>query len=550
MAEERRLAAVAVEVDGRPLPTDRYDLLREVRVEESVQLPDTFVLRFADPHFELFDEGSFAMGAPVEIAFRAEGDMVTVTTGEITAVSLEQGPGGRHELVLSGLDAAHRLHREPKSRTFVEMTDADIASQIAGEHGLDTSIDPTREVHPYVIQSSESDFAFLARRASQVGYDLWVSHTTLHLQERPGGNGTPPTLRWGDNLRRFKVRFSAVERCDEVVVRAWDPVAKREIVGRASEGDRGTDAPGGEELAREARSAFGETRRFAGQFPVATQGEADALAHALLRKASGGEVVLRGEADGDPLLGAGAEVRVAGVGERLSGAYRITSVQHRYSAERSYVTRFVCGSKDPAGLADLVGASPGASAERRGWGSLVLGTVTNVDDPDRVGRVKVKFNDLEDTESEWAFVLAPGAGPERGLQWLPEVGDTVVVGFEHDDTRRPLVLGGLWNREDPPAEGEAVADGAVRSRLLRSRNGHLLEFLDEDQGSITLAMGDAESALSLAGEESALQGEQKLRVEGQEIEIEAGAKLVLRAPQIEIDADGEVKVSGSMIRLN
>src|SRR5262245_60540705 len=107
-----------------------------VHVEESVQLPDYFILNFDDPLFELFDEDRFRLGTRIEIAFRAEGDAVVVTSGEVTAVSVEPGASGRHELVVSGLDLTHRLARGPKSRSFVNMTDGDIAGSIAGEYGL------------------------------------------------------------------------------------------------------------------------------------------------------------------------------------------------------------------------------------------------------------------------------------------------------------------------------------------------------------------------------------------------------------------------------
>jgi phage protein D/phage baseplate assembly protein gpV len=553
---------VAVTVDGSEFATEMYDRLALLRVEESIQLPDAFLIRIDDPHFEVFDAQTFKMGVQVEIAFQGEGQKVTVTKGEVTAISVEQGPGGRHELVLFGLDATHRLHRGPKSRTFNQMTDGDIASQIAGEYGLQTDIDTTREVHDYVVQPGLSDYTFLSARARAIGFDLWVTDQTLFFKESPRAASNPPELEWGENLHKWKVRFSSTERCDEVTVRGWDPVAKTEIVGKATQPERGTTASAAEEIADEGKQAFGQVSRAAGQFPVATQAEADAMAHSLLLRSSGGEVVARGEAAGDPLLAAGSEVEVKGVGKRLTGKYRLTSVEHVYGAGTPYLTRFVCGAKEPTSLIDLVGSG---TAAMPGWGSLVLGTVTNVDDPDKLGRAKVKFVDLDNTESQWAFVASPGAGASRGLECPPEVGDTVVVGFEHDDKRRPIVLGGLWNKTDKPPRGDAVKNGEVVARVLRSRNGHVLELLDEDEGSITLAMGDAAPKLVLKKDESVFAGETKTRVEGQEVELSgsgkltieaseivlnAQTKLALGAPQIGIEASGVVEIKGSLIKLN
>lgn len=551
MAEQKRLDGVVLTVDGRPLPPEMYAHLSLARVEESVQLPDYFAVHFDDPHFELFDRGLFAIGTRIEVAFRAEGDPVVVTAGEVTAVAVEQGAAGRHELVLTGLDLTHRLARGPKSRSFQRMTDADIAAQIGGEHGLTPDVDSTGEVHDYVLQAGESDYAFLRRRAGRIGFDFWISEQTFHFKRKPRGPGTPPPLKWGDNLRRFSVRFASGERADEVQINGWDPLAKRAVTGRANEGDPGTDAPAAAEMAAAARRGFGRVRRSAGQFPVADQAEADALAKSLLLRTSGGEVVLRGEAVGDPLLGAGGDVRIENVGTRLSGRYRITSVEHVYGASRPYVTKFVCGGKEPAGLADLVGATGGGGVERRGWGSLVIGIVTNNADPEKLGRVRVTFPTLSvDDESTWARVVSPGGGNKRGMQWLPEVDDEVLVGFELEDKTRPVVLGGLWNRQDPPPQPDVCAGGVVQARVLASRGDSRLVMTDDPTPSVHLSLGGDSCHVHLERTESALTADQKLVVSATNVEIRATQKLALSGAQVEISATGPVTVSGSPIKLN
>lgn len=550
--QQRRLDGAILTADGQPLPAELYARLTLVRVEESVHLPDYFAVHFDDPHFELFDRAMFTLGTRIEIAFRAEGDPVVVTAGEVTAISVETGAAGRHELHLTGLDRTHRLARGPRTRSFQRMTDADIAGRIAGEYGLAADVDSTGEVHDHVLQASESDYAFLRRRAGRIGFDFWISGQTFHFKRSPRGSGSPPVLRWGDNLQRFAVRFASGERCDEVQVRGWDPLAKRTVVGRADEGDLGTDAPAAQEMAGAARRGFGRVQRSAGQFPVADQAEADALARSLLLRASGGEVVLRGQAAGDPMLGAGCEVRLEQVGSRLAGRYRVTAVEHLYGAGRPYVTRFTCGGKDPAGLADLVGAGTGP-ADKHGWGSLVVGIVTNNADPEQLGRVKVTFPTLSDQdESTWARVSAPGAGPGRGIQWLPEVDDEVLVGFELDDKSRPIVLGGLWSREDPLPAADVCRGGSVTARVLASRNDSRLVLTDDPDPAVELALGGGGGRCSVRLEqsESSVTGDQKLVISAAQVEIRATQQLTLEGAQVQISSDGPLTVSGKPIKLN
>jgi len=170
------------------------------------------------------------------------------------------------------------------------------------------------------------------------------------------------------------------------------------------------------------------------------------------------------------------------------------------------------------------------------------------DDPEALGRVKVQFPELAETVSWWAPVLAPGGGQDRGLFTLPEVGDQVVVGFEHDDTRFPIVLGSTFNQSDTPPAG-AVTGGQVVRRIWKSRNGHFVEMVDDDPGSVSLVMGDAEPQLVLAKAESTLIGEEKLVITAQEIEVRADQKLVLEAPSVEITGSQGVKIDGARIEL-
>jgi phage baseplate assembly protein V len=341
----------------------------------------------------------------------------------------------------------------------------------------------------------------------------------LHFKAAPAA--ATPTLRWGENLHKWKVRFTASERCDEVLVRGWDGPAKREIEARATAPDAWGSAAAGPELAAAARRAHGPVVRSAGHLGVTSRQEADELAASLARRAAENTALVRGEAVGDPHLAAGDEIEVEGVGRRLSGSYVVTAVEHVYGPGTPYVTRFVCGGREPAALPDLLGGSAREEPDRA---ALVTGVVTNVDDEEHLGRVKVRLPTVApEDESTWARVLAPGAGAQRGVQWLPEVGDEVVVGFEHGDLRRPFVLGGLWNREDrPPAE--AVEGGRVTVRGMTTREGHRLELRDGGQAGATL--------------------------EAPEIEIIAGRRLRLQAPRIEIAADGECTLTGTPIRLN
>ena len=122
----------------------------------------------------------------------------------------------------------------------------------------------------------------------------------------------------------------------------------------------------------------------------------------------------------------------------------------------------------------------GDQSEDRGIRGVVTGIVTNNKDTEGMGRVKVKFPWGEDSdESYWARIATLMAGKDIGTFFLPEVGDEVLVAFEHGDINHPYVIGALWNGVDTPPETNE--DGKNNIRKIKSRSGHEIIFDDEEK---------------------------------------------------------------------
>ncbi|HZR83915.1 MAG TPA: phage baseplate assembly protein V [Candidatus Binatia bacterium] len=122
-------------------------------------------------------------------------------------------------------------------------------------------------------------------------------------------------------------------------------------------------------------------------------------------------------------------------------------------------------------------------------GGVVRGVATakvtqNKDDEGQC-RVKVRYPWHENPrDSYWARLAMPMAGDGRGLVMIPEVGDEVVVAFEREDIRFPVVLGALYGKDKPPVAND---DGKNDKRILKSRKRHYLVFDDGSRGAVTLA---------------------------------------------------------------
>jgi uncharacterized protein involved in type VI secretion and phage assembly len=104
---------------------------------------------------------------------------------------------------------------------------------------------------------------------------------------------------------------------------------------------------------------------------------------------------------------------------------------------------------------------------------VVIGLVTNVNDPDKNGRIKVRFPWLDDShETDWIRIATMMGGSGRGSFFMPEVNDEVLVAFDHGDVRFPYVVGFMWNGRDQPPSTD------IQLRIIRSVNGHEIGLYD------------------------------------------------------------------------
>jgi uncharacterized protein involved in type VI secretion and phage assembly len=169
---------------------------------------------------------------------------------------------------------------------------------------------------------------------------------------------------------------------------------------------------------------------------------------------------------------------------------------------------------------------------------VVVGIVTNNQDPDNMHRVKVRFPWLsQDHESNWARVATLMAGNGRGVYFLPEVEDEVLVAFEHGLIDQPYIIGSLWNGKDQPFESNQ--DGENNHRAFKSRSGHIIRFNDQD-GRETIEIIDKTEKNKIIIDSS----NNTITIEADsDIEIKsATGKLVMSATGIELKSQAEVKI--------
>ncbi|MBN2982779.1 MULTISPECIES: phage baseplate assembly protein V [Cohnella] len=219
---------------------------------------------------------------------------------------------------------------------------------------------------------------------------------------------------------------------------------------------------------------------------------------------------------------------------------------------------------------------------------VMVATVTNIDDPDGLGRVKLKFPIRENEhETDWAPLVSLMTGSDMGTLFIPEVGDEVLVAFHLGYLDQPYVIGGLWNESrKPPAKHPKNDIRKIRTRAgheivfqdtaedgkitLKTNKGLKLEIADQaesvtlatknDQQSVTLKGATANSIEIKAGTTKITLNNQgqitidtnnSVSLKATQVSLEASAQMSIKAgATLDLKADGIVNIKGSLVKIN
>lgn len=455
----------------------------------------------------------FKLGASVEISAKVTlpPAMIpverTLIKGEITAIEPEFRDDGRILFRVRGYDRAHRLMMGRKSRTFGDgnplvptVTEMQIISKIAAENGLTPVVDPSgiaSLVYHFVMQYNQSDWDFLWARAQMVGYQVYVDDRFLHFEKAGKERGVPVKLAWGDNLSRFEPRIVSLGGATSTSASGWDDSKRMAVratvpltLSNTMAAIPGNLPPGSKQI----QAAFKESGDAVVAPTIRSIAAARVVADARQVEHESQFVRASGEVEGgDPNLLAGTSIIVSNVGVRFSGKYYVTEARHIFR-KGNYKVQFQVSGRNPCTIRHIL---MGKENDANKIDGVVIGVLTDVNDLESLGRVKVKYpwmpqDNNTDLASGFARVAAPGAGKDRGLFFVPEVNDEVLIAFEQGDVNAPYIVGALWSKTvKPPTAptGKAVVGQMVNQRIVRSRSGHVI-VLDDTAGQEKIIIQD------------------------------------------------------------
>lgn len=560
---------VTVYLDGAALTATEMDHLLRIEVEQSSHVPSVARISFFDDDdAAMIDNSKFDIGKEIEVKFKnraaSSGTFVSVFKGEIVSLQPEYTEGLQMTMTIIAFDKMHRLNRGRKSRAFLQMSDSDIISKLARESSVTASVASTSTQNDFIAQDNVTNLAFIQMLARRNNFEITCDNGTMNVKARQQGSPVA-TLTAGQQLLYFRPHLTTTEQVSKVQVKGWDMKTKAAVVGEATST---TSHPsiGYNKTGIAASSTFGDAPWLELSPHATIQAVAAKMAEARLNELNAAFIQCEGRCLGNSAIKPGKLIKLEKLGTRFSGNYVVTVARHVYS-DGIYETEFTVEGQQPELVSGYM--SPQIDPPRI-WNGVVSAVVTNNNDTENLGRIKVKYpwytHEGTEVESDWIRVASLSAGSSRGFQAIPEVADEVLIAFEHGYFDKPYVIGALWNGVDkPPMQAsEFVQDGKIVMQKWKTRTGHEFIFTEKDSDSkIEIKEKDTKLSITMDGSNASFEIKNDkmtitmndsgitIKSTDKKITIDAGSgNLDIKGATINVEGTGNVNIKGSAVNIN
>ena len=417
-------------------------------------------------------------------------------TGIVTAADLHKSNGAPGDLVLSGFGASILMSRSVQCLSYGEGTPLGqvLADTFAGHSTelLKTKINAGTDIRlPYTVQYNEDDFGFVRRLCARYGVWFYDDGKALNIGLGKGAllNGT-----YGADVQAFRLSAHLQGRSFGVSAHDW-------VNDLALEANGSAFAPGGGHsytgtLDGASSSVFAkkgnyhwpmDQHEYSGQQGVDRAAKVAATAGTAAMVRASGTSELTAMCVGDVLEVEGLDF-AKGRDRSPYGTYLITRVDHRFDHSGHYSNSF-------EGVPEGTGHPPYGNIFAAPFSPAQRGLVLDNADPAGLGRIKVQFpwQRPMGTSTPWIKMQTPYSGAGKGLYFVPENGEEILVGFEGGNAERPYMLSAGYNT----SASSGFADAGNNIKAIRTRSGHLIELNDTDGAEMITIKDKNENLFSI-----------------------------------------------------
>ncbi len=371
------------------------------------------------------------------IAFGDDGSATPIFDGFVLRGTLDYEPRGDHLVKIYAVTRSYALQLTPEEDYFLKKNLREVAEKVVRRDGLELEFNADAPLaRMSYVQWEETDFDFIKRIADDQG--CFVRPTARGIEIRKGFEDVGHRLRWRDEHGLMKFSLEGGLGQPSFDGACYDPRTMRSQTFRKIKKNPQFFPETASELIK---AVSGQSEQLPSNRLI-FDGRAPKLDmyRALLEKESErsiGSKILGYGLSRDHRLKPGDRVRLEGFGFDAQGDYGLIKVVHHYDMTNGYRNEFtVTPWKDYT-------ASEQPAPKR--ISGVTPARVVAHNDPRNMGRIQIQYDWMEGSATAWARMVTPSAGGGRGFMFMPEIGDEVLVAFEHGDPERPYVVGALWN---------------------------------------------------------------------------------------------------------
>lgn len=287
-----------------------------------------------------YDRKILDFGRAFSVEFGPPGASGPVFAGRITGIEGHYPAARIPEILVLAEDRLQDLRMERRTRSFENVSDADVIRQIASQHGLTAQIDVDGPTYKVLVQLNQSDLAFLRERTVAIDAELWIDNRTLYAQSRTRRDAGPVSLTFGQDLLEFSVLADLAHQRSSVHVTGWSVADKAAIDAQAGASTISTELAGHRSGSAVLAQALTTHQEEVTRATPLSQQEAQAMAQARYRARARGFVRGTGVVDGNIKVRVGASLAVSGLGPFFDGGYYVTRARHSFTLQDGFRTSF------------------------------------------------------------------------------------------------------------------------------------------------------------------------------------------------------------------
>ncbi len=498
---------VDVFINDTRLTEDTANVITELSIVQSLQKPCQCELQLVLSK-EQYEQQFKNLLEQSTLEIKMADNANVLFLGVITAIVHHYGPDGQFSVCITAFDHLYLLSLSHPVQTFVDVTLVDIAQQMLSPYGISINAEEPGPLWSNLVQYQSSSLEFLQDISERSGLYFYLQDKVLNFVSLAVERASV-TLDYGSTMLAIKVNNQHLSDETKTLVSGWDPLRTKILMEDALQSSTQDSV-----LLNQAEPVVTHQTSIVDQ-PAQNKQQLDILAQAQTLRINALKNHVSGLAEGNIDLHPGTDIELQGLLADDNGQqYRLTRVTHTFNPFSGYVSKFK--------------TCPPVLGRRSRSTLVTYGIVSQIADPENLGRIKVTLPTYNNIETNWLEVVMPGAGTDKGIIALPAIDDKVLLVMLHERIEQAVVLGGLYGEAGLPEE--IIVDGEVSCYSILTPGGQGLR-LNDQQESIRL-FNKSESCLELNKESAVISTHSgnHISMDNDTMIINSQTPLVLQAP--------------------